>query len=66
MQLYEDNCTTCHPGVSPEEKRSDQGKSVKRSRAEWISFIAALQGVELTKEIQNTINSQVDYHIASQ
>jgi mono/diheme cytochrome c family protein len=64
MQLYEDNCTTCHPGGSLEEKRADQKKPGKRSRAEWISFIAALQGLELTKEIQNTINSQVDYHVS--
>jgi mono/diheme cytochrome c family protein len=64
MQLYEDNCTTCHPGGSLEEKRPDQEKPGKRSRAEWISFIAALQGVELTKEIQNTINSQVEYHVS--
>jgi len=64
MQLYEDNCNTCHSGGSTEEKRSDQEKPVKRSRAEWISFIAALQGLELTKEIQNTINSQIDYHVS--
>lgn len=65
MQFYESNCTTCHPGGAPKKKESGKEAKEERSRAEWISLIAALQGVELTKEIQNTINSQIDFHLSN-
>jgi cytochrome c5 len=64
MQLYEKKCTTCHPGKIPEKKGLGKKNQEERTRAEWISIIAVLQGMELNKEIQNTINSQIDYHIS--
>jgi cytochrome c5 len=64
MQVYESKCATCHPNGLPEKKEPDEEILEERTRAEWISFIATLQGMELTKEIQNTINSQIDYHIS--
>jgi len=65
MQIFENNCTTCHPRSSPEDKEPGNKESEEeRTRAEWISFIAGLQGIELNKEIQNTINSQIDFHRA--
>ena len=65
MQIYENRCNTCHPNGLPEKKKPGGEKSQKeRTRAEWISFIALLQGIELSKEIQNTINSQIDFHIS--
>ncbi|KPK24427.1 MAG: hypothetical protein AMJ61_13790 [Desulfobacterales bacterium SG8_35_2] len=65
MQIYENNCTTCHPRRMPAEKETgNNAKQEKRNRAEWISFIAELQGLELNKEIQNTINSQIEFHIS--
>ena len=60
--LYRNNCSnTCHPNGPPKKDRRR-----KADKAEWISLIAILQGQELNKEIQNTINSQIDYHISNQ
>jgi mono/diheme cytochrome c family protein len=64
MQLYESNCTTCHTDGLVTKRESDREKGATPTRADWISFIAALQGVELSKEIQSTINSQIDFHIS--
>jgi len=64
MDLYEKNCTKCHIGGLPVKRESNQEKPNIPTRADWISFIAALQGVELTKETQSTINSQIDFHIS--
>jgi cytochrome c5 len=64
MQLYESTCSTCHTDGLPEKQKPDQEKSNERTRAEWISFIAALQGEELSKETQDTINSQIDFHMS--
>jgi cytochrome c5 len=65
MQIYENNCIACHPGKMPAGKDIDNNeKQEERNRAEWISFIAELQGVELNKEIQNAINSQIEFHIS--
>jgi cytochrome c5 len=64
MQIYEKKCTICHPDGLPDKKESERGTQETPSRAEWISFIATLQGMELNKEIQNSINSQIDYHIS--
>jgi mono/diheme cytochrome c family protein len=66
MQLYETNCTLCHTGGVPEKKKTGREKPDERSRAEWISFIAALRGVELSKDIQNSINSEIDFHVSKQ
>ena len=63
MQIFERRCSTCHPNGLPKKKEPGKETPGKRSRAEWITFIATLQGLELNKEIQNTINSQIDYHI---
>jgi cytochrome c5 len=64
MQLYESKCTTCHPGGLPAKREPTRGRGTIPTRADWIAFIAALQGVELSKETQNTINSQIDFHIS--
>ena len=64
MQLYEDKCNICHNDELPIKADSDHEKSVKRTRSEWISFIASLQGLEMTKEIQNTINMHIENHLA--
>ena len=64
MQLYENKCTTCHPGGLPEKIALGKNPPEERSRAEWISFIAMLQEMELNKDTQSTINSQIDYHIS--
>jgi cytochrome c5 len=64
MQLYENNCKTCHTRGLVSKRELSQDKEHAPTRADWISFIAVLQGVELTKEVQNTINSQIDFHIA--
>jgi len=64
MQLYENNCTACHPDRSAKGNEAAEGKPAVRSRAEWVFFIAALQGIELTKETQSLINSQIDFHIS--
>ncbi len=64
MQLYESNCTTCHPAGSLQQGKGGQILQDKRTRAQWITFIAAVQDVELTKDSQNAINSQIDYHIS--
>ena len=60
MQIYEKDCTTCHPSRPTGEKEKEE----ERTRAEWISFIALRQGIELNKEIQNTINYQIEFHIS--
>ena len=64
MQLYENTCTACHPDKLTEKQEPGTEKPRERSRAEWISFIAMLQGLELNKDIQITIDSQIDYHIS--
>lgn len=64
MQLYAKNCTACHPDGPPKKRGPDEPGPRTPSRAEWISFIAALQEVELTKESQTTINSQIDFHLS--
>jgi len=64
MQLYRRNCKTCHTDEFPAD-RSD-GTTIKRSRAEWISYIATLQDLELDKDVQEMIDSQIDYHISRQ
>jgi len=66
MQLYESNCDTCHLNGLPLQGKESREKEGSAARADWIAFIAALQGVELTKEVQNTINSQIDFHISRQ
>jgi len=63
MQIYERKCSTCHPNGLPQKKEPGKETPEGRTRAEWITFIATLQGLELNKEIQNTINSQIDYHM---
>ena len=62
MQIYEKNCKVCHPDGMPNKKEAGGGTPEVRPRAEWITFIAILRGLELDKEIQDTINSQIDYH----
>jgi hypothetical protein len=64
MQICEKNCKVCHPKGLP--KKKEYGKETQEgcSRSEWITFIATLQDLELNKEIQNTINSQIGYHIS--
>jgi cytochrome c5 len=64
FRLYENKCTTCHRDGPPKKKGPGKEYPQERSRAEWISFIAALQGAELSKEIQESINSQIDYHVS--
>jgi len=64
MQLYENDCQTCHAAGLPKEKGADIETEDKRTRSEWIFFIASLQGIELTKEIQKSINSQIELHIS--
>jgi len=63
MLIFEHRCSTCHPNGLPKKEEPGKENPEARSRAEWISFIATLQGLELNKEIQNTINSQIDYHM---
>jgi len=62
MRLYENDCAACHIGGIPEKKKPDEEAPKERSREEWISFIATLQGIGINRDIQNTINSQIDYH----
>ena len=62
MQVFEKNCKICHPDGMPNIKEAGGGTPEVRPRAEWITFIAILRGLELDKEIQDTINSQIDYH----
>jgi cytochrome c5 len=65
MQLFTRDCSTCHvAGIPKKKNNSAKEEQPERSRAEWISFIATLQGVEINKDIQNTINSQIEYHIS--
>ena len=66
MEIYENKCTTCHlNGLTVNNKPGNNKESQEeRTRAEWVSFIAELQGVELNKEIQNAINSQIDFHVS--
>jgi hypothetical protein len=61
------NCKICHTKRIPARKRIDiEKKEGERSRSEWISFIAVLKGLELGKEVQQAINTQIDYHISRQ
>jgi cytochrome c5 len=64
MQFFRNDCSACHPGEIPKKKKPGMKVMSGRSRAEWISFVAVLQGLELNEEIQNTINSQIDYHVS--
>jgi cytochrome c5 len=64
LRFYESGCTKCHPGGLPNRQKAGPKSTDERSRAEWISFIAILQGTELSKDLQETIDSQLDYHIA--
>jgi mono/diheme cytochrome c family protein len=64
IMLYERKCENCHPEGSPKKKKADQENRGGRSRADWISYIAELQGEELSKNVQGTINGQIDYHIS--
>ena len=66
MQLYETNCWTCHPEGVPKTKKKEKAPNnqQERTRGEWISFIATLQGEELSKGTQNAINSQIQFHIS--
>ena len=65
MQLFERDCAVCHLEGIPDKKiKPDKNTSPARSRAEWISFIATLQGVKLNKDIQNAINSQIEQHVS--
>ena len=66
MALFARKCTTCHTSGLPVRKVAGSDVPKARTRAEWISIIATMQGVELTKENQETINSQIDFHIAKQ
>jgi mono/diheme cytochrome c family protein len=62
MELFKQDCAACHAGDRPPEQAGRGEAAAKRTRAEWISFIAALRGVELSKETQNSIDSQIDFH----
>jgi len=64
MQLYENDCQVCHAADLSNEKGTSLESADKRSRSEWIFFIASLQGIELTNEIQKSINSQIELHIS--
>lgn len=64
MQVYLKNCTTCHPDGPPSKAALDTEAPRKKPRSEWIAFIASLQDVELNKENQVTINSQIEFHIS--
>lgn len=64
MRLYEQNCSTCHPEGVPKKRAAGAAAPGERTREQWISFIAVLQGEELDKGVQNTINSQIDYHLS--
>lgn len=64
MRLYETNCNRCHPGGVPKKGKVARNNPAVRTRAEWISFIATLQGQELSKGLQNAINNQIQFHIA--
>ena len=64
LQFFESGCTNCHPGGLPDKNKAGAKTTEERSRAEWISFIAALRGLELSQELQETIDSQIGYHIA--
>ena len=65
MQLFVRDCAVCHiEGIPDKIGKADKGKQSVRNRAEWISFIATLQGVELNKDTQDSINSQIEYHVS--
>jgi mono/diheme cytochrome c family protein len=64
MDLYRNNCKTCHPDGQPKREKLGQVKKGGRSRDEWISLIASLQGQDLNKETRNKIKSQIDYHVS--
>lgn len=63
-QLYEHDCQICHASGLQNEKEVRVGHQDKRTRSEWIFFIASLQKIELTKELQKSINSQIELHIS--
>lgn len=64
LQLYERKCFTCHPNDLPNAKGSGGTNPDRRTRTEWISFIATLQNMELTKNVQELIDGQIDYHLS--
>jgi cytochrome c5 len=64
LQLYERKCFTCHPNGLPNVKEPGRVNPDRRTRAEWITFIATLQGMELTKAVQEIIAGQIDYHLS--
>jgi mono/diheme cytochrome c family protein len=64
MQLYERNCRNCHTEGAPKKKSATREPRAKRSRSDWISFIADHQTQENTKHVQETINGQIDYHLS--
>ena len=65
MAFYENDCNVCHTDGLPVEVGGLSEKNPDGpSRADWISFIAALKGEELSKETQKTINSEIDFHIS--
>jgi len=64
LQLYERKCFTCHPDDLPNTKGTGRSKPERRTRAEWITFIATLQGLELTNSVQELIDGQIDYHLS--
>lgn len=65
MQLFENNCATCHPGRITVNRESTGDEMGMPTRADWISYIAALRGEELSRENQITINSQIKFHISN-
>jgi hypothetical protein len=64
MQLYESDCQICHVVGLPNEQVDSIDSQGKRTRSEWVFFIVSLQKIELTKEIQKSINSQIELHIS--
>lgn len=66
MQLYENNCSSCHPEKLYGLKKSDKIRQQGRSRNEWLFFISRLQGLELSTETKTTVNTQINFHIARQ
>ena len=63
---YQKDCTICHPEGVSNKKEPGKEMTEERSRAEWISYIATLQEMEINKETQNTINTRIDYHVFKQ
>jgi len=64
IQLYERDCHICHIAGVPNKRNVGIESLEKRTRSEWVVFIASLQKIELTKEIQKSINSQIRFHIS--